>query len=54
MPRPQVQHIEDSVKKTTDAVGIPSTVISMQGYGMMSGKRVLETTQGLMGDEQSK
>lgn len=48
---PQVQYMEDSVKKITDAAGIPLTVINMQDYGMMNGEHVLETAQELMGDK---
>ena len=48
---PQVQYMEDSVKKITDEAGIPSAVINMQDYGMMNGEHVLETAQELMGDK---
>lgn len=48
---PQVQYMKDSVKKMTDAAGIPMTVINMQDYGMMNGEKVLETAQKLMGDK---
>ncbi len=47
---PQVQYMEDSVKKITDEAGIPLAVINMQDYGMMNGEHVLETAQELMGD----
>ena len=50
---PQVQYMEDSVKKITDEAGIPLAVINMQDYGMMNGEHVLETAQELMGDKQS-
>ena len=49
---PQVQYMEDSVKKITDEAGIPLAVINMQDYGMMNGEHVLETAQELMGDNQ--
>ena len=48
---PQVQYMEDSVKKITDEAGIPLAVINMQDYGMMNGEHVLETAQELMGDK---
>src|SRR5699024_11350715 len=48
---PQVQYMEDSVKKITDEAGIPLAVINMQHYGMMNGEHVLETAQELMGDK---
>ena len=48
---PQVQYMKDSVKRMTDAAGIPMDVINMQDYGMMNGEKVLETAQSLIGDK---
>ena len=45
---PQVQYMKDSVKKLTDAAGIPLDVINMQDYGMMNGEKALETAENLM------
>lgn len=45
---PQVQYMEDSVKKMTDQAGIPLAVINMQDYGMMNGEKVLESAMKLM------
>lgn len=47
---PQVRYMEAEMKSTYEPKGIKVAVIEMADYGMMNGKKVLQSAYAMMGE----